>query len=93
MEKVNLDVLKPWITKRVTELLSGIEDEVLIGYIFELLESSRVNFFSFLLFLMLKFVSVTIRNMELVVSDESKYVAMLKEVLVYTVIIIIFSTF
>lgn len=93
MEKVNLDVLKPWITKRVTELLSGIEDEVLIGYIFELLESSRVNFFSFLLFLMLKFVSVTIRNMELVVSDESKYVAMLKEVLVYTVIIIIFATF
>ena len=43
MDKVNLDILKPWITQRVTELLSGIEDEVLIGYIFELLESARVN--------------------------------------------------
>merc|ERR1712048_543995 len=41
MEKVNLDVVKPWIQKRITELLGGIEDEVLIAYIFELLESSR----------------------------------------------------
>ena len=43
MEKVNLDVVKPWIQKRITELLGGIEDEVLIAYIFELLESSRVS--------------------------------------------------
>ena len=42
MEKVNLDIIKPWIQKRITELLGGIEDEVLIAYIFELLESSRV---------------------------------------------------
>ena len=43
MERVNLDVVKPWVQKRVTELLGGIEDEVLIEYIFELLESSRVG--------------------------------------------------
>lgn len=43
MEKVNLDVIKPWIQKRITELLGGIEDEVLIAYVFELLESSRVS--------------------------------------------------
>ena len=43
MEKVNLDVVKPWVQKRITELLGGIEDEVLIEYIFQLLETSRVN--------------------------------------------------
>jgi len=43
MKKVNLDVVRPWIQKRITELLSGIEDEVLIEYIFQLLETSRVS--------------------------------------------------
>ena len=41
MTKVNLDVIKPWVTNRVTELL-GIEDEVLIEYIFNMLESEKV---------------------------------------------------
>jgi hypothetical protein len=31
MRKVNLEVLKPWIATRITELLGGVEDEVLIG--------------------------------------------------------------
>ena len=31
MRKVNLEVLKPWIGTRITELLGGVEDEVLIG--------------------------------------------------------------
>ena len=43
MEKVNMDIIKPWIVKRITELLSGIEDEVLIGYVFELLQETRVT--------------------------------------------------
>jgi hypothetical protein len=38
MKKVKLEVIKPWITKKITELL-GFEDEVLIGYIFSLLEA------------------------------------------------------
>jgi hypothetical protein len=31
MSKVNLEVLKPWIEARITELLGGVEDEVLVG--------------------------------------------------------------
>ena len=36
MSKVNMDVMKPWIATRVTQLL-GFEDEVLINFIYELL--------------------------------------------------------
>ncbi|CAL0304162.1 unnamed protein product [Lupinus luteus] len=42
MTKVNMDVMKPWITKRVTELL-GFEDEVLINFIHGLLDKKEVN--------------------------------------------------
>lgn len=41
--KVNWEVMKPWIAKRVTELL-GIEDEVLIAYIYEQVEGKKVCF-------------------------------------------------
>ena len=41
MEKVNLDTVKPWVTKRITEIL-GAEDEVLNEYIFQMLESQKV---------------------------------------------------
>lgn len=37
MSKVNLDTLKPWITTKVTEML-GVEDDVLIEFIFNQLE-------------------------------------------------------
>ncbi|KAI8642697.1 serine/arginine repetitive matrix 1 [Parasitella parasitica] len=37
MKKVNLDVIKPWISNRITELL-GFEDEVVIDYTCSLLE-------------------------------------------------------
>ncbi|KAJ3020172.1 UNVERIFIED_CONTAM: hypothetical protein HDU68_010315 [Siphonaria sp. JEL0065] len=40
LSKVNLTVIKPWIHKRVIELL-GIEDELLINYIFEMLEDPK----------------------------------------------------
>ncbi|XP_028775678.1 serine/arginine repetitive matrix protein 1 isoform X4 [Neltuma alba] len=42
MTKVNMDVIKPWITIRVTELL-GFEDEVLINFIHGLLDAKEVN--------------------------------------------------
>lgn len=42
MEKVNLDTIKPWITKRVTELL-GAEDDVLFEFIVNMLEKGKVN--------------------------------------------------
>ena len=42
MTKVNMEVMKPWITRRVTELL-GFEDEVLINFIHSLLDAKVVN--------------------------------------------------
>jgi len=40
MKKVKFDVIKPWISQKITALL-GFEDEVLIGYIFSLLEEKQ----------------------------------------------------
>lgn len=37
MKKVNLEIIKPWIAKKVTELV-GFEDEVVIEYAMGLLE-------------------------------------------------------
>lgn len=37
MTKIQMDAIRPWIAKRVTELL-GFEDEVLINFIYGLLE-------------------------------------------------------
>lgn len=56
MKKVNLDVMKPWITKRVVELL-GLEDDVLIEMIFNLLEEQVKESFnsSFLILKKFKF--------------------------------------
>uniref|UniRef100_A0A3B3TK95 Serine/arginine repetitive matrix 1 n=1 Tax=Poecilia latipinna TaxID=48699 RepID=A0A3B3TK95_9TELE len=44
MTKVNLEVIKPWITQRVTEIL-GFEDDVVIEFIFNQLEE-KVNYIS-----------------------------------------------
>jgi len=43
LSKVNMDVMKPWIAKRVTELLGGLEDEVLIGLVYNELEQKDVD--------------------------------------------------
>ncbi len=40
LEKVNLDVIKPWIAERVVQLL-GFEDELVIDYAFDMLDSDR----------------------------------------------------
>ncbi len=37
MKKVNFDVIKPWIARRINEIL-GIEDDVVIEYVFSQLE-------------------------------------------------------
>ncbi|XP_021277778.1 serine/arginine repetitive matrix protein 1 [Herrania umbratica] len=42
MTKVEMDVIRPWIAARVTELL-GFEDEVLINFIYGLLDGKEVN--------------------------------------------------
>lgn len=44
MTKVNLEVIKPWITQRVTEIL-GFEDDVVIEFIFNQLEE-KVKYFT-----------------------------------------------
>ena len=40
MAKVKLDVLKPWITKRIAEIL-GLEDDVVVEFVFNQLEDDR----------------------------------------------------
>ncbi|KAI9247182.1 PWI domain-containing protein, partial [Phascolomyces articulosus] len=40
MKKIKLDVIKPWMTARITELL-GFEDEVVIDFAFGLLEEKN----------------------------------------------------
>jgi len=45
MTKVNLDTIKPWVTRQVTELL-GFEDDVVIEFIFNQLEE-RVSCLKF----------------------------------------------
>ena len=42
MDKINLDVIKPWITMRINEIL-GIEDDVVIEYIMSQLEEKNIN--------------------------------------------------
>ncbi|KAK5969375.1 hypothetical protein GCK32_010946 [Trichostrongylus colubriformis] len=42
MDKINLDVIKPWITLRINEIL-GIEDDVVIEYIMSQLEEKNIN--------------------------------------------------
>ncbi|KJH46157.1 PWI domain protein [Dictyocaulus viviparus] len=42
MDKINLDVIKPWITLRINEIL-GIEDDVVIEYIMSQLEEKTIN--------------------------------------------------
>jgi len=44
MTKVKMDVIRPWIATRATELL-GFEDEVLINFVYGLLDGkARYNF-------------------------------------------------
>lgn len=38
MSKIVLDTVKPWITKKITEIL-GFEDDVVIEFIFNQLET------------------------------------------------------
>ena len=42
MRGVKIDVIKPWIAQRVTELL-GVEDDVLIAMIYNFLEMDQVH--------------------------------------------------
>jgi PWI domain len=44
MQKVKIDVLKPWITQRITDLL-GMEDDVVVEFVFNQLDDDKVVFF------------------------------------------------
>jgi len=46
MKKIELNVLKPWITKRITEML-GIDDDVVTEFIFNQLEESVSSHYLF----------------------------------------------
>ena len=45
MMKIKLEVLKPWIAKRVVELL-GVEDDIVIEFVFSQLEERVIELFS-----------------------------------------------
>ena len=47
MSKVSLDTIKPWITQRVTQLL-GVEDDIVVEFVFNLLEKKQVRIHLFL---------------------------------------------
>lgn len=42
LSRVKLDVIKPWITKRVAAML-GMEDDVIVEFIFNQLEDEKVR--------------------------------------------------
>ncbi|KAJ3190803.1 Serine/arginine repetitive matrix protein 1 [Irineochytrium annulatum] len=42
MKKVKLEAMKPWITKKVVEIV-GLDDDLVVGYVFELLEAEKVD--------------------------------------------------
>jgi len=41
MTKVKLDTIKPWIANRITELLGGMEDDVVVEYVFNQLDADK----------------------------------------------------
>ncbi|EFX85677.1 hypothetical protein DAPPUDRAFT_313769 [Daphnia pulex] len=43
MSKVKLETIKPWITTKITELMGGIEDDVLVEYVFNQLEADKAE--------------------------------------------------
>ena len=45
MQKIRIEVMHPWIAKRISELL-GFEDDVLINFVYSQLEE-RVSLFHF----------------------------------------------
>lgn len=46
MSKVNVDTIKPWIAQRITELL-GIEDDVLVEFVYNQLEPRVRTIYNF----------------------------------------------
>lgn len=44
LKPVNWEAIKGWVAKRATELL-GVEDEVLVAYIFEQIDGKLVRFY------------------------------------------------
>ncbi len=43
MKKVQLEIMKPFITNKLNELMKPVEDEVIIEYVFSQLEQSQVS--------------------------------------------------
>lgn len=42
MTKIRLEVVKPWVTEKITNIL-GMEDDVVIEYVFNQLEAEKVS--------------------------------------------------
>ena len=61
MRKVNLSVIRPWIAKKIVELI-GIEDEVVVEYAMGLLEDEQqpVHHFLSLFFIKNIFINLNV---------------------------------
>lgn len=44
MSKVKLDVIKPWITTKITEII-GIEDDVIVEFVYNQLEEKVIFYY------------------------------------------------
>ena len=42
MTKVKAEVIKPWVTERITEIL-GMDDDVVVDYVFNQLDAEKVK--------------------------------------------------
>jgi serine/arginine repetitive matrix protein 1 len=42
LARVNWEAVRPWVTERVTAILGGVEDDVLIEYLMEQLQGKEV---------------------------------------------------
>lgn len=70
MTKVNLEVIKPWITKRVNDIL-GFEDDVVIEFIFNQLEEKVISCFRIFFFFVC--FPQTCQNLEAIALSEKGY--------------------
>ena len=51
MNKVSLDTIKPWISERILQIL-GFEDDVVVEFMFNMLESHQVNVYGVCVYFM-----------------------------------------
>ena len=80
MGKVKLDTIKPWITSKITELLGGMEDDVVIDYVFNQLDLvsqysiyKQINYFYNSCLIQSRTIGSSIKIMEHIFKEKSVF--------------------